>query len=49
MESCLFGGKMFQLIVSSPIGDIKIISCKKGLHSVYQCEVDDSNFSPDIK
>ncbi|XP_059151957.1 methylated-DNA--protein-cysteine methyltransferase-like isoform X2 [Physella acuta] len=49
MESCPFGGKIFQHIVSSPIGDIEIISCKNGLHSVFQCEVDDSNFSPDIK
>ena len=32
--------------VTSPIGEIAIISCMKGLHSVKQCEADDSTFSP---
>uniref|UniRef100_A0A0B7ALN1 Methylated-DNA--protein-cysteine methyltransferase n=1 Tax=Arion vulgaris TaxID=1028688 RepID=A0A0B7ALN1_9EUPU len=40
-------GKIFNFILTSPIGDIKITSCLDGLHSVMPCAEDDSNFSPD--
>ena len=32
--------------ITSPIGDITIISCSTGLHSVKQREEDDSTFVP---
>ncbi|GFR59956.1 methylated-DNA--protein-cysteine methyltransferase [Elysia marginata] len=32
--------------VTSPVGDIVIMSCSSGLHSVKQCEEDDSSFAP---
>ncbi|XP_052072013.1 methylated-DNA--protein-cysteine methyltransferase-like isoform X1 [Mytilus californianus] len=36
-------------IVSSPIGDVEIVSCPKGLHSVKQVGDTDEYFSPDTR
>ena len=35
------------VVVTSPIGDIKIDGCIAGLHSVKQCDDDDTTFTPD--
>ncbi|XP_035826464.1 methylated-DNA--protein-cysteine methyltransferase [Aplysia californica] len=38
---------VYTVVVTSPIGDIEIRGCDGGLHSVKQCDEDDSTFSPD--
>ena len=35
------------VVVTSPIGDIRIEGCTTGLHSVKQCDEDDTTFKPD--
>ena len=35
-------------VVSTPIGDVQVVSCPKGLHSVSQIGDTDEYFSPDI-
>jgi hypothetical protein len=36
-------------VVSTPIGDVQVVSCPKGLHSVSQIGDTDEYFSPDIR
>ncbi|CAL1541048.1 unnamed protein product [Lymnaea stagnalis] len=49
MRTCTVGGKISNFFITSPIGDIEISCCAKGLHLVTHCAKDDSNFSPDQK
>lgn len=35
--------------IQTPIGDIEVISCPKGLHSVSQMDLTDENFSPNLR
>ncbi|RUS72411.1 hypothetical protein EGW08_019829, partial [Elysia chlorotica] len=42
------GCEVQSFTITSPIGDIVILSCRRGLHSVKQCEEDDSVFMPNM-
>lgn len=35
--------------LTSPIGDIEVVSCPKGLHSLKQAGETDEYFAPDLK
>ncbi|KAH9513168.1 hypothetical protein Btru_036035 [Bulinus truncatus] len=48
-SSTITSCNVYKFILSSPVGDIEIASCSKGLHSVYFTNEEDITFSPDEK